>query len=178
MCPEGGCDKDKSPVWALISDDALAHWPGGPDGEGAGPWSGEVEAHLEGRLDEAVCRQKPETQWWCLDLVDSALLTPRPCPTLGHHSPSDMGGSEEESLRGEGTDGVRSRSRHRVQLQEMFGDCGWESGLPSLMTEVCGKPHRLWQQQQQQNPTQTPERLTWRAFILLITQSSMMKLSR
>lgn len=75
---------------------------------------------------------------------------------------------------------MRSRSRHRVQLQEMFDDCGWESGLPSLMTEVCGKPHRFpWQQQQQQNPTQqTPERLTWRAFILLITQSSMMKLSR
>ncbi|XP_070637184.1 (E2-independent) E3 ubiquitin-conjugating enzyme FATS isoform X4 [Bos indicus] len=37
-----------------------------------------------------------------------------------------------------GTDGVRSRRRHRVRLQEVVNDCGWESGLPSQMTEVPG----------------------------------------
>ena len=51
MCP-WGCDKDKSPVWALIGRDALAHWPGGPDGEGAGHWSGESGGPPGGELDE------------------------------------------------------------------------------------------------------------------------------
>lgn len=72
-----------------------------------------------------------------------------------------------------GTDGVRSRRRHRVRLQEVVNDCGWESRLPSQMTEVCGKPHRSpWQQRQQQNPTQQmPERLRWRPFILFVNHT-------